>query len=464
MESTPIPNEAWFADPALNLLQHGHLGTSILSSEGTWLAGIDRHTYWVMPLHLVLQAAWYKAFGFNLLTLRLLSFFCGLGLIAAWYVILREIPGTARAAPVCVFLLALDYQFLRSATFGRMEALCALLGSGGLAVFLLLNARHPGWARLAAHALAALGLLAHPSAFVYTLDLLVLEFFLSGWRPTPRAMIATLVPYLVAGACLLTWASADWPSFLSQLGGNISGFAGEYEGARRFSGLLHPWTALSAELNRRYLQSYPPWAGLAVLWAYAAGIVWILARAPLWKDRGVRLVLILFATHFCFFWLFDGLKLSNYLIHLLPLIVALATISGFDFVAGRRSLAAALLLALVFLQASAVRHEIRRSNLREDYQPVVQLLRRYPGRSIAGPAELAFALGFSGLLQDDVRMGCYSGRRPDIYITSHWQRRWLQRARQSEPAAAACVQNQLDAGFHRIFRSPDYEVWLRGRP
>src|ERR1017187_4911123 len=40
-------NEAWFASPAFTLIHKGYLGTTILASKGTWLEGIDRHTYWL---------------------------------------------------------------------------------------------------------------------------------------------------------------------------------------------------------------------------------------------------------------------------------------------------------------------------------------------------------------------------------------------------------------------------------
>ncbi len=60
-------NEAWFASPALNLLHKGFLGTTIIEPSGTWLAGIERHTYWVPPAHLLLQTCWYGLFGFSLI-------------------------------------------------------------------------------------------------------------------------------------------------------------------------------------------------------------------------------------------------------------------------------------------------------------------------------------------------------------------------------------------------------------
>ena len=86
----PWSNEAWFASPALNLLHKGFMGTTILESRGTWLEGLDRHTYWILPLHILAQTAWYKLFGFSLLTLRSLSILWGAVVLVAWFALLRR--------------------------------------------------------------------------------------------------------------------------------------------------------------------------------------------------------------------------------------------------------------------------------------------------------------------------------------------------------------------------------------
>jgi len=56
------PNEGWFADPAIHLATQGFFGTTILDSSGTWLEGLDRHTYWILPLHPLALAAVYRVF------------------------------------------------------------------------------------------------------------------------------------------------------------------------------------------------------------------------------------------------------------------------------------------------------------------------------------------------------------------------------------------------------------------
>lgn len=457
----PNSNEAWFADPARNLLRHGHLGTTIISSEGTWLEGIDRHTYWAMPVHLLAQAAWYSVFGFSLLSMRLLSVAAGLGLILAWFLAADRLLGNRSVALVAAGLLAVDARLARFAANGRMDTLCALLGVTGLAVFLLLRTRSPGVAVPAGHACVALSVLTHPCGAVYALDLVMLQILLDGWRPTRGRWFWLLAPYTIFGAAFGVWVLQDWGSFARQFGGNVSGIAGEFRGAERFGGLTRPWLALLREMKNRYFRSLEGWAALAVLWLYAAGVVWTLARPAMRIDYRVRLLLMLAGIHFTFFWLFEGLKLPNYLVHLLPIGVTLAVLAGRDFLEARPRAGIALAAMVVVLQATAVFQQSRRDSMRNVYLPVVDLLQRRQGMTITGPAEFAFAVGFEGALRDDLRLGYYSGRRPDLFITGGWQRAWLERADKREPAVARAIRQKLKSEYREIYRNSSYVVYRR---
>src|SRR5277367_876481 len=75
----PWSNEAWAANPAVTLVDHGYLGNQVLESKNIWLQGVDTHMYWMMPLHSLVQAAWYRVVGFGLLRQRLLSVAFGAG-------------------------------------------------------------------------------------------------------------------------------------------------------------------------------------------------------------------------------------------------------------------------------------------------------------------------------------------------------------------------------------------------
>src|SRR2546421_1826374 len=79
----PGCDEGWFADPALTLATKGYMGTPVLEPANSWkngrnLNGIDRYTYWILPLNLVVQAGWYRIAGFSLFAMRFLSILWGL--------------------------------------------------------------------------------------------------------------------------------------------------------------------------------------------------------------------------------------------------------------------------------------------------------------------------------------------------------------------------------------------------
>src|SRR3954469_24660532 len=74
----PWCDEGWFGNPAYNLAYKGFMGTTVLEPAGsTWksvkLTGIDRHSYWVMPLHLLETAAGFRVLGYSVFSMRLLS-------------------------------------------------------------------------------------------------------------------------------------------------------------------------------------------------------------------------------------------------------------------------------------------------------------------------------------------------------------------------------------------------------
>src|SRR3954454_505992 len=73
----PWSDEAWFASPALNLITNGSFGTSVLDPTASFrtnnLTGIRQHTYWIVPLFPLAEAAWFRVMGFGLMQLRYLS-------------------------------------------------------------------------------------------------------------------------------------------------------------------------------------------------------------------------------------------------------------------------------------------------------------------------------------------------------------------------------------------------------
>ncbi|MBV9670209.1 MAG: glycosyltransferase family 39 protein, partial [Acidobacteriales bacterium] len=109
----PGNNEAWFAQPALELIHNGTFGTPVIDGKGTWLAGIEQHTYWIMPLYPLIEAPWFKVVGFSLLRQRALTIVFGAILLACLMLLVRRLIGSRAAALLAGALLACDAAYLR---------------------------------------------------------------------------------------------------------------------------------------------------------------------------------------------------------------------------------------------------------------------------------------------------------------------------------------------------------------
>src|SRR4051794_31479350 len=66
----PWCDEGWFSDPAIHLMRGGVMSNTALDPTSEWrevkLTGIDRHTYWIMPLYVVSLVPWYQIVGVGL--------------------------------------------------------------------------------------------------------------------------------------------------------------------------------------------------------------------------------------------------------------------------------------------------------------------------------------------------------------------------------------------------------------
>ena len=463
IRTQPNSNEAWFADAARNLWLHGYLGTTILASKGTWLEGIDRHTYWAMPLNLILQPLWYGLFGFSLFHMRTLSIAAGSGMILGWYLVAGRMMKSWTFALILAVLLALDVRVASFSSNGRMDSLCACFGAAGLAAYLMLRGRSHRLAVVLAHSAVALSGLTHPCGIVYLFDLVLLQWWFGGLRGIRKTLLWIFLPYLAFGTAFGIWALQDWTSFVGQFGGNVSGLSGEYKGAGRFGALGQSWMGIEAEFHGRYFQGAKGQAAQLTMLLYWAGLVWLVMRSGLRTQRRVRLLFAAGMMHFGFFWLFEGLKLTNYLLHLLPLLVCLAMVAWRDVLESKRLWIAAGVAVLLVLDGFALQENLTGGDREKNYEPVLRILQQTHGMVVTAPAEFAFEIGFDGQIQDDHRLGYYTGRRPEIFITNAWQRKWLEQAEKLEPNVAKWIRERLDNDYREIYRNELFVVWRRNK-
>ena len=471
-KSSPLPNEAWFFSPAVNLLHNGHMGTTNLVAQGTWLEGIEQRTYWVPPLHLLAQALWYALTGAGLAQMRALSVAWGVVALLATYRIGVRLTLGRGAALLGVTLLAADFRWVLTGSMGRMDMMCAALGLTGIAAYLELRSRSLTQAALAGHALVAASCLTHPCGVVHGLALVIVTLVLDRQRLNHRMAALAAAPYCAALGGWGLYILPDPQGFLRQFTGNISGLAAEAGRSTRFSGLRHPLDALLSEFHDRYFSQFGSWGGgrffgglqMYILGLYVASIAAALLNRRHRITRPGHALAVSAAAVFCVFWLLDGSKSSAYLPHVLPWLLLLAGFGLRRLAAGQTGLVSGLLAVALVGQFAAFSGHARKDNLQSETVAVARFLQAHvrPGEFVNGGAEFGFFTPSTMTLADDPRLGYITGRRPDWIVHSGWYGSWILAARRRDRTFDRYVGQLLDRESREVFHAGRVKVYRTG--
>lgn len=463
------PNEGWFADPAFHLATRGFLGTTIIESSGTWLEGIDRHTYWIFPLYPLAQAAVYRIFGFSLFTMRGLSIACAVVAVSAFFFLIRSQAGQGIAL-LATLLLVTDFHFLVAASVGRMDMMCAALGYSAIAAYVILRDRSFPTAVILSQTLAAAACFTHPCGVLEAAGLILLAFRWDRQRWNVRVAGLALLPYAAGLAGYGVYALQDFPSFVRQLSGNVSGLAGEATGSTRLGGLAHPWAALRAEILDRYVSTFvggswtdPYRPQLVILFLYWGGATVALLDRQIRRQQAARFLLPLVTLFWVIMWLFEGLKMRSYLVHTLPLFAGLGALWIWNWTKGRTFLRAAVVAVFLCVQLLGIGYGVRINQYRNEYLSAATYMKQHgpPGSLIMASGEFAFEFGFDGRLVDDVRLGYLSGKRPMFYVRDVWYAHWLEKSETRDPAVYQHVHGALAECYQEVFSNPGYTIYQR---
>src|SRR5581483_2784897 len=322
----PFCDEGWFASPGLNLLRHGSLETSVYEPAGSWLKGIDRHTYWIMPLWSVGLAGWYKLLGFGLFAMRSFSIVWGLLALAMVFTVARRLLERDSVALFAVALLAFDPQWLYNSELGRMDVMAAALVYGAFAAYLTLREPSLIAACVSANVLLCAAMLTHPNGVLGLPPLLLLVFTYDRARFRWKIAALALIPYLIGFGMFALYAAQDPHAFVAQFFGN----AKFDERAMIVHAPLH---SLWREIAHRYLDSYGwtegGWNRLRVLTLiiYALGALGPLFIASLRASRGAMTLLRMLLLMAGGLFLIDGIKHFFYLVYVLPLFAILTALT-----------------------------------------------------------------------------------------------------------------------------------------
>src|SRR6266705_2453049 len=118
----PYMDEAWVANPGIDLITRGCTGVTVMEPSGNGvfvgvtLTGIENHTYLWAPFAAIMQSGWYKLLGFDILPVRGFSVFWGLIALLCWFSIIRKLSGNSYLALLAIALIAVDGPFLDAAS------------------------------------------------------------------------------------------------------------------------------------------------------------------------------------------------------------------------------------------------------------------------------------------------------------------------------------------------------------
>ncbi|MFB3776908.1 MAG: ArnT family glycosyltransferase [Bryobacteraceae bacterium] len=467
----PWADEGWIAAPAYNLMTNGSMGTPSLEPTGSNLnanlKGINEYTYTIMPLHVLMQAAWFKVFGFGLLSMRAISTAWGLVVLVSLFVIVEKLTRNRVLASLALLMTAIDFTFIDGAADGRMDMMCAGLNFGALACYLAWREEHFERAILAGHCLIAAALFTHPNGLLGGAGLVFLTIWLDRGRLRPRHLYA-LLPYVAGalgwGAYILQRPDYFWAQFRAN--------AGVGSGAR-FAGVLDPHGAVLKELFVRYVAHY----GWKYFWMPYIGKATILVPAFYWlalftliagirakQAPGGREIPLLAALYLICMTFLVGFKAPIYLVHIIPLYAAVFVLWLERFPRTRGSIAcgAAIVITLVSLHVKTLVGQIRADDYGKGYVPTVAYLKQHAGEdaAIMGDSTLGFALPYRRIV-DDARLGYYSGKRTPYIVVDFWYQHWWEGFGADQAAVAAHIRRVLTEEHDLVFQAGSYRIYKR---
>jgi 4-amino-4-deoxy-L-arabinose transferase-like glycosyltransferase len=428
----PWVDEAWFTGPGLDLVTRGKFGTLLLDpagshlrlyNTGAFLRGINQHTYWVMPIHLLQLAAWGKLFGFSIFSMRMPSVLWGGVALISIGLIVRHLYGGRGAALIAAAVLAVDFGFVGAASDVRMDMTCASLGLAALAAYLCFREANFPVAVVAAHTLAAGGVFTHPNGAFASAALVLTMLWLDWDRVRPLTVTLIAAPYLLCGILWAVYCFQAPAEFSAQFSANS---------AARGSDIRAPWRGIWREIDGRFRNHFFPEGGFGKLkiiglLIYAGALGTLASARRLREVRGCRLLLWLTLLQFLCLSIFASLKVAYYLVYILPYFAAATGIAisylWSNYGLRVRVLCVAALVCYLAVQTAAVMNlSFVTAGYRKEYTPVIAYLKATlrPDDLVMGPAQLGFSLGFENpQLVDDVWFGYWSGRQPTVLVVDH---------------------------------------------
>ncbi|MEQ1946098.1 MAG: glycosyltransferase family 39 protein [Bryobacteraceae bacterium] len=460
----PTEDESWFGSASYHLALHGSLANTVLDATGTWRQGMARHFYWQPPLSFVLNAFAIRAFGFSLMTVRMVSAAAGAVALLGIYFMTAKLTRQPKTGLIATVLAATDYFFVLDASDGRMDTLCLAFGLLGLAAFCLLRERSLPLAILVSHSAVAASGLTHPNGIIWLTNLVVLTLFLERDHLRASWIFPAMVPYLLAALAWGAFIAQEPADFRTQFLGNI-----RESGASNYNNqhpLETPLNAIGMEVKERYLSAYGLGGNVGplnrvkgivlLIYAFLIGSAGFLAR----RIKAAPLFLSLTIAAFFAMTFLTGNKMFYYLTHITPLfaiVAALVLNHWSDRGTTARMCSYTIAAILVTVQLAGIGYRLHQDSYHNQYKPMLDAVLRSSGPqdAVIGTSALIWDLAPARALTDDYKLGYLNKITPRIIVISEFYKAMQC---QADPAVRHHIEQVLER-YERVPLNVQYEVY-----
>ena len=424
------------------------------------MPGVDRYTYWQMPIYMISLGAWFHLTPNSIESLRIFSVLWGCLYIACWFVFVRTIARDEKLALFMTSVIALDYSLVAAASDGRMEMMCAALGQAGLAAYVSLRNSYLNWALPVASLFGAAALFCHPMGALVNVFLLIVT--LPDWRHlTFKVFALVAVPYLLGLTLCAEYILQAPGIFLEQA----------HASSYRVSTLPGVLQNLVNDVYTRYLAYYfSRLSGVSQVKLFGllfgvVGVIALVSSRPLRSSPLRKILLRLVPAAYLGIAYIDNMKFHYYLIYATPIFSACGAVWAYKQFQRRGAgciIASILLFGFVTPTAAGFARNIHKDEFSQVYRPTVATIRKFLTKDeiVIGPSELAFSLGFGPPLFDDCSMGYLSGiRLPKIYV--------MHNACGPSPRTQSgwdWSRRMLATRYNLVLANPAYSVYVRADP
>jgi hypothetical protein len=283
-----------------------------------------------------------------------------------------------------------------------------------------------------------------------------------------------LIPYVVGALAWGLYILQSPSLFVSQFVGNAT--AGT-NNVGRLDGLTSPLSAVYREITLRYMVAFGLGGHSAgssslvslkifILLVYAVGTFGALFTRSIRNHRGYRALLYVTGIYFLILTIVDGQKLSWYLVHMIPLFAALLAVFLHWLWFHTRWLRLPIVAAMAFflmLQVGGIVLKIRQRSYQKSYLPAINFLKSNasPVSMIMGSTELAFGLGFNSNLVDDIRLGYYTGKKPDFIVVDEIYQDAFKGIETQDLVVYQHILDTLAKEYHAVYDHGFYKIYAR---